>query len=363
MDFMLLTKYLPEATDPTLLDSEVSASPDAAIGVLLINLGTPDAPTAPAIRRYLREFLSDPRVIEIPQVLWQVILNVAVLPLRPKKLVPKYELVWLEEGAPLLVYSQRQAVGLEQMLRKAKATIHVELAMRYGNPSIPDAIDALRAKGCEKILVLQLYPQYAASTTATAVDAVNRHLAKVRNQPEMRFVKHYFDDPAYIQPLAQSVRRYWKQHGTPERLLLSFHGLPRRCAEQGDPYYRECMLTASALRKALSDTQVPVYASFQSRFGAERWLEPYTEPLLRQWAKDGVKSVHAMCPGFIADCLETLEEIQVECRDAFLEDGGQHFAYIPCLNDDPAWVEGLHQIARQHLQGWLSAPATLEENS
>ncbi|MCQ9617005.1 ferrochelatase [Paenalcaligenes niemegkensis] len=350
---MLLTKYLDEAADPTLLDSEVTSRPEAAIGVLLLNLGTPDAPTAPAIRRYLDEFLSDPRVIEIPQVLWQLILRLAVLPFRPKKLVPKYELVWMEEGAPLLVYSQRQAEGLEAKLKALQPDIHVELVMRYGNPSIPAGIQALRDKGCEKILVAQLYPQYAASTTATAVDAVNRHVARLRNQPELRFIKNYYDDPGYIQPLAQSVRRYWAQNGTPERLLLSFHGLPRRCIEQGDPYYRECMLTASALRKALADTHVPVYASFQSRFGAERWLEPYTEPLLRQWAKEGVRSVHTMCPGFLADCLETLEEIQVECRDAFIADGGEHFGYISCLNDDPQWIDGLSHIVLKQLGGWV----------
>lgn len=352
---MLQTKYLPEAADPTLLDSEITTRPQSAIGVLVVNLGTPDEPTVTAIRRYLAEFLSDPRVIEIPQILWQLILRLAVLPRRPKKLVPKYELVWLEEGAPLLVYSRRQAEGIQRQLREHYAEVHVELAMRYGTPSIPKAIDALRVKGCEQIVVVPLYPQYAASTTATAVDAINRHLAKLRNQPEMRFIKSYYDDPAYIQPLAQSVQRYWKEHGTPERLLLSFHGLPRRCAELGDPYYRECMLTASALRKSLQAFNVPVYVSFQSRFGAERWLEPYTEPLLRQWAKEGVKTVHAMCPGFVADCLETLEEIQVECRDAFLEEGGQRFAYIPCLNDDPEWVLGLSGIVLKNLEGWLPA--------
>lgn len=353
------TKFLPEKADPTLLDSTVTTYSKPAIGILLINLGTPDEPTAPSIRRYLREFLSDPRVIEMPQFVWQIILNAAVLPLRPKKLVPKYELVWLEQGAPLLVYSQRQAEGLEASLRQQYAEpIHVELAMRYGNPSIPNAIRALREKSCEKILVAQLYPQYAASTTATAVDAVNRYVAKLRNQPELRFIKNYYDHPAYIQPLANAVRRYWHEHGKPERLLLSYHGLPRRCAEQGDPYYRECMLTTEALRQSLSDLNVPVYASFQSRFGAEKWLEPYTEPLLRQWAKEGVKTVHTMCPGFLADCLETLEEIQVECRDAFLEDGGTQFAYIPCLNGDPQWIEGLSQITQSHLGGWVSAKST-----
>ena len=351
---MLLKRFLPESPDESLLNSELTHYDQGPIGVLVVNLGTPDAPTQSAIKRYLAEFLSDPRVIEIPQFVWQFILRGAVLPLRPRKLVEKYELIWLPEGAPLLVYSQRQAEGIEASLRAQGVEVHAELAMRYGNPSIPSAIERLRAKGCQRIVVVQLYPQYAASTTATAVDAINRYLAKLRNQPEMRFIKSYYDAPQYIQPLSQHIRRYWAEHGTPERLLLSFHGLPRRCAADGDPYYRECILTAHAVRQALADTGVPVFASFQSRFGAERWLEPYTEPLLRQWAKEGVKHVHVTCPGFLADCLETLEEIQLECRDAFLEDGGTDFGYIPCLNDDPEWVKGLTELVHQNLGGWIA---------
>ena len=200
--------------------------------------------------------------------------------------------------------------------------------------------------------MLPLYPQYAASTTATAVDELNRYLAKRRNQPETRFVKSYCQHPGYIQPLVQSILRQWQQGPKPQRLLLSFHGIPRRTVEAGDPYHRECMLTTAAVRQALAEHQVPVYASFQSRFGADRWLEPYTEPTLRQWAKEGVESVHVACPGFLADCLETLEEIQQECRDAFLEDGGKNFSYIPCMNADPDWIRGLGDIVLQNLCGW-----------
>ena len=351
---MLLTTYLPEPLDPSLLDAQISVRPATPVGIVVMNLGTPDKPDAGSIRRYLKEFLSDPRVIEIPQPVWQLILRGAILPFRPGKLVEKYEAVWMPEGAPLLVYSQRQADGLQQRLDTTGTKVKVELAMRYGNPSVESAMDKLRAQGCERILVVPLYPQYAASTTATAVDAVTRYAAKMRNQPELRFIRSYCDHAAYIQPLAQSVKNYWEQHGKPERLLLSFHGLPRRCIEKGDPYYRECMLTTAALRQALAGCNVPVEAAFQSRFGAERWLEPYTEPLLRKWAKEGVKNVQVLCPGFLADCLETLEEIKLMCRDAFLEDGGESFAYIPCLNDDAQWVDGLEQLVREHAAGWLS---------
>ncbi|MGG4604571.1 ferrochelatase [Paenalcaligenes sp. Me131] len=351
---MLLTTYLPEPSDPSLLDAHITSRPATPVGIVVMNLGTPDQPDAGSIRRYLKEFLSDPRVIEIPQPVWQLILRGAILPFRPRKLVEKYQMIWMPEGAPLLVYSQRQADGLQQRLDPTGQHVKVELAMRYGNPSVESAVDKLRAQGCERILVVPLYPQYAASTTATAVDAVTRYAAKMRNQPELRFIRSYCDHPAYIKPLAQSITTYWGAQGKPERLLLSFHGLPRRCAEKGDPYHRECMLTTAALRRELETTGVPVHAAFQSRFGAERWLEPYTEPLLRQWAKEGVKNVHVVCPGFLADCLETLEEIKLMCRDAFLEEGGQDFAYIPCLNDDAEWVDGLAHLVREHAAGWLA---------
>lgn len=351
---MLLTTYLPEPSDPSLLDAHIASRPATPVGIVVMNLGTPDQPDAGSIRRYLKEFLSDPRVIEIPKPVWQLILRGAILPFRPRKLVEKYQMIWMPEGAPLLVYSQRQADGLQQRLDPTGQHVKVELAMRYGNPSVESAVDKLRAQGCERILVVPLYPQYAASTTATAVDAVTRYAAKMRNQPELRFIRSYCDHPAYIKPLAKSITTYWEAQGKPERLLLSFHGLPRRCAEKGDPYHRECMLTTAALRRELEATGVPVQAAFQSRFGAERWLEPYTEPLLRQWAKEGVKNVHVVCPGFLADCLETLEEIKLMCRDAFLEEGGQDFAYIPCLNDDAEWVDGLAQLVREHAAGWLA---------
>lgn len=349
---MCSKKYYEETSDSSLLDPDVSTIATPRVGVLLVNLGTPNTATAADIRRYLGEFLSDQRVVELPPALWQIILRGFVLPFRPRKLVNKYQSIWMEQGSPLLVYSQAQADGLQQQLEGRGHSIPVRLAMRYGQPAMHQVLNELTALGCERILMVPLYPQYAASTTATAVDELNRYLQKRRNQPETRFVKSYCQHPGYIQPLVQSILRQWQTGPKPQRLLLSFHGVPRRTIEAGDPYYRECMLTAAAVREALVDQDVPVFSSFQSRFGAERWLEPYTEPTLRQWAKEGVESVHVVCPGFLADCLETLEEIQQECRDAFLEEGGKDFAYIPCLNDDADWVQGLCDIVLQNLSGW-----------
>jgi ferrochelatase len=330
------------------------------VGVLLVNLGTPDHPTAKAIRRYLSEFLSDKRVIELPPWLWQVILRGVILNLRPRKLVPRYKSIWLEEGSPLLVYSQAQAAGLQQALIAKGIHAHVALGMRYGNPSVASAFDELRAKGCGRILTVPMYPQYAASTTATAVDTVMAHARRLRDQPELRFIKRYYYEPAYLDALADQVRRYWKEHGKPDRLVLSFHGLPRRVIEQGDPYRRDCMATAALLRQRLGPDGDRVYVTFQSRFGAQQWLEPYTEPTLKQWAREGITKVDVICPGFLADCLETLEEIQVECRDAFLAAGGKQFRYLPCLNSQPAWIEALAGLALRHMCGWLEHPQAIE---
>lgn len=323
------------------------------VGVLFINLGTPDAPTAKSIRRYLAEFLSDKRVIEIPPWIWQIILRGVVLVTRPRMLAPRYKEIWMNSGSPLLVYSAAQAQGVQQVLDAQGVNVRVELGMRYGNPSVASAIHKLRAQGCERILTVPMYPQYAASTTATAVDMVTAYAARLRNQPELRFVKRYYDDPAYIDALAARVQAFWRQGGKPQRLLLSFHGLPRRVIEQGDPYYRDCMGTAALLKRRLGADGGLVHVSFQSRFGAEKWLQPYTEPTLKDWAAQGIVDVDVMCPGFLADCLETLEEIQQQCRVAFMAAGGRQFRYIPCLNDDPAWVDALAGLVLRHTAGWL----------
>ena len=347
-----LSRYLAEPADPHALDVEPPPRRSDTPGVLFVNLGTPDEPTAPAIRRYLAEFLSDPRVIEIPQPVWQVILRLFILPRRPRALMPRYKEIWWPEGAPLLVASRRQAEGVREELMRRGITVHAALGMRYGNPSIASAMDQLRDADCDRILVVPLYPQYAASTTATAVDKVNDYAARRRNQPQLRYIKRYPDDPGYIDALAESVRRHWQEHGKPERLLMSFHGIPKVTVEQGDPYHRDCMVTVQALKQALGADGALLYHSFQSRFGAQEWLQPYTEPTLREWARQGVRSVQVMCPGFLADCLETLEEIQIECRDAFLESGGEQFGYIPCLNGDPQWVGALADIVQRNLAGW-----------
>lgn len=348
------SRYLPEPVDPHALSSEPPLRQYGPVGVLLVNLGTPDEPTAKSIRRYLAEFLSDPRVIEIPSVIWQIILRGFILTRRPQALAPRYKEIWLEQGSPLLVWSQAQAQGVQQQLAQSGINAHVALGMRYGNPSIAGAMDALREAGCERILVVPMYPQYAASTTATAVDCVAAYAGKRRDQPELRFVKRYYDEPGYIDALTGQVTSYWALHGKPQRLLLSFHGLPRRTIQQGDSYHRDCMETVILLKRRLGADGDLVHVSFQSRFGAEQWLEPYTEPLLREWARQGVTQVDVMCPGFLADCLETREEIDMQCRDAFLAEGGHRFRYIPCLNNDPAWIASLTGIVKKHLGGWLS---------
>lgn len=344
--------YLAEPSDPHALTTEPPERPAGDIGVLFVNLGTPDAPTPSAIRRYLAEFLSDPRVIEIPRVLWQPILRLFILPRRPRALAPRYEEIWLDDGSPLLVGSRLQAEGARQELAGRGMPVHAEVGMRYGNPSIASAMSSLRDRGCERILVVPLYPQYAASTTATAVDKVTEYAKQRRNQPELRFIKRYPDDAGYIDALAGSIRAHWQEHGKPERLLLSFHGIPRVTVEKGDPYHRDCMDTVRALRRALGEDGALVHHAFQSRFGAQEWLQPYTEPTLREWARSGVRRVDVICPGFLADCLETLEEIQMQCRDAFLEEGGREFRYIPCLNGDAAWCRALADLVQRNLGGW-----------
>ncbi len=320
--------------------------------MLLINLGTPDAPTPAAVRRYLKEFLSDPRVVELPGVLWQLILRLFVLTRRPAAIAPKYAEIWLERGSPLLVHGQDLAQGVAQSLAAQGLGVRVELAMRYGQPALDAAIERLQAAGCGRILVAPLYPQYAASTTATAVDAVSRHLARLRHQPTLRYLDRFYRAPAYIQALARSVRAHWDQAGQAERLLLSFHGLPQSCVRQGDPYFRDCMQTAAALRAQLGADGARLHVSFQSRFGAAPWLQPYTQPTLESWARDGVASVDVLCPGFVADCLETLEEINLECRQAFLAAGGRDFRYIPCLNANPDWIQGFAGLLADNLAGW-----------
>ena len=320
--------------------------------VLLCNLGTPDAPTAPALRRYLAQFLSDRRVVEIPRALWWLILHGVILRVRPAKSAAKYASIWMPEGSPLKVWTEKQALMLGGYLGERGHRVKVRYAMRYGNPAIASVLDQLKAEGVTRVLVLPAYPQYSGPTTASVGDAVLAWAQGVRNVPELRFVNRYHDDPGYIAALAKRVTDHWMTHGRPEKLVMTFHGVPKRTLMLGDPYHCECLKTARLLRERLGLPADQVVVTFQSRFGKAEWLQPYTEPTLIALAQQGVKRVDVMCPGFTSDCLETLEEINLEARDAFLRAGGTDFNYIDCLNDQHEWIAALAGIAIQHMGGW-----------
>lgn len=329
----------------------------ARVGVLYVNLGTPAAPTAPALRRYLAQFLSDPRVVEIPRLAWWPILHGIILRTRPAKSAAKYASVWTQDGSPLLVWTVKQAKLLQGALGERGLPVVVRPAMRYGEPSIARGLDDLRAEGCTRILVLPAYPQYAAATTASAIDAVGAWAREARHVPELRIVNRYHDHPGYIGALADSVRAHWQANGRGGMLVMSFHGVPERSLKLGDPYHCECLKTARLLAERLGLAADEWRVTFQSRFGRAKWLEPYTEPTVQKLAREGVGRVDVICPGFTADCLETLEEIGQEVREAFISAGGREFHYVPCLNDSTPWVHALADIAMQHLQGWPLVPA------
>jgi ferrochelatase len=320
--------------------------------VLFVNLGTPDEPTAPALRRYLAEFLSDPRVVEIPRLVWWPILHGVILRTRPKQSAAKYASVWMPEGSPLAVWTARQAAALGEALAARGHQVRVRHAMRYGNPSIASVMDELRAEGATRVLLIPAYPQYAAATTASISDKVLQWATQARRMPELRFVGEYHDDPGYIAALASRLRAHWAEHGRGDKLVLSFHGVPERSLHLGDPYHCQCHKTARLLAEALGLSHDQLVVTFQSRFGKAKWLEPYTEPTLEKLASEGVKRVDVMCPGFVADCLETLEEIAQEAREAFLASGGERFDYVPCLNAEPVWIDALAGLAERHLGGW-----------
>ena len=325
--------------------------------VLLVNLGTPDAPTPVAVRRYLAQFLSDPRVIEIPRALWLPVLYGFILSTRPRKSARKYASIWSEEGSPLRVHTERQARLLRDCFGlQAHSPFAVDFAMRYGAPSIPDALARLKAEGCDRILVMPMYPQYAASTTASALDEVVAYLRRVRNVPEIRIVKHFHDHPAYIGALAQLVRDHWARSGRPDKLVMSFHGLPRYTQVRGDPYHRECQETARLLAQRLDLAESHWQIAFQSRFGAAEWLEPYTASVLADSGRRSLHPADVLCPGFVADCLETLEEIGIEGKSIFLGAGGREFPLLPCLNERDDWIRSLATIVRENLAGWMSQP-------
>ena len=324
----------------------------ARTAVLICNLGTPDEASPAAVRRYLAEFLSDPRVVEIPRLLWWPLLHGVILRTRPARSARKYASVWLPEGSPLKVWTEKQAVLLAGYLGHRGHPVFVRHAMRYGQPSIAGALDARKAEGVDRVLVLPLYPQYAAATTASTGDAVAAWTRQRRNVPELRFVKHFHDDPGYIGALARRVGDHWMTHGRPDRLVLSFHGLPQRSLALGDPYHCECLKTGRLLTERLKLREENVVVTFQSRFGKAEWLKPYTEATLVELARKGVGRVDVMCPGFVADCLETLEEIDQGVRATFLGAGGKEFGYVPCLNDQHEWIAALAAVAIRHMGGW-----------
>ncbi|HET6787428.1 MAG TPA: ferrochelatase [Aquabacterium sp.] len=329
-------------------------------GVLIVNLGTPDAPTPAALRRYLGQFLSDPRVVEIPAVVWKLILHGIILRVRPAKSALKYASIWTPEGSPLRVWTDKLGTLLQGYLGERGHRLSVRWAMRYGQPSIASQLDALKAEGATRILIVPLYPQYSGATTASVMDEVFAWGRQVRNLPELRYVKHFHDDARYIDALVESVRSYWQREGRGDQLLMSFHGMPERTLHLGDPYHCECHKTARLLAERLGLTREQYQVSFQSRFGKAKWLEPYTEPTLIKMGQSGVGRVDVICPAFVCDCIETLEEIAMEGKQAFLSHGGKEFHYIPCLNDRPQWVSALAALCEQHLQGW---PTRVEQQA
>lgn len=333
------------------------------LGVLLVNLGTPDDTSTPSVRRYLKQFLSDPRVVEVPRVLWWLILNGVILRIRPSRTAEAYKSVWDEEtGSPLLDIAKKQTEAVrEHLTGHVSGKVTVALGMRYGNPSVGSALQQLREANVRRLIVLPLYPQYSGSTVASVFDEVTRELTHVRWIPELRFINQYFEHAAYIDALAASVTEHWQAHGQPQRLVMSFHGIPERYRNNGDPYFCQCQATARLLAEKLALSQEQYQVVFQSRFGREPWLQPYCDKTMEALPGEGIKSVDVICPGFAADCLETIEEINEENREIFMEAGGEKFNYIPALNAQPAHIDALCRLLAQHIQGWPEATGAAED--
>jgi ferrochelatase len=318
-------------------------------GILLCNLGTPDAPRPAELRRYLKEFLSDPRVVEIPRLLWWMILNLIILRIRPRRSAKLYQSVWTEAGSPLMLYSQGQVKAVKQCLAEKYGDIPVVLGMRYGNPSMASAIKELTDQNVRDIIVLPLYPQYAGATTGSTFDAIAKTFTQLRWVPELQFINGYHKSEGYLEALCTTIKRHIEAHGQPDKFVFSYHGTPERYLKNGDPYHCFCHQTTRLVREKLGFDETQVMTTFQSRFGREPWLQPYTDNTLEQLPGDGVKHVAVICPGFSSDCLETIEEINMEGRESFIESGGEQFHYIPCLNDDPAHIDALVSILEKRL--------------
>ncbi len=315
------------------------------IGVVLVNLGTPAAPTTKAVRCYLREFLSDRRVIDTPRIIWWFILNCIVLVTRPSKIAKLYKLIWTTDGSPLMAIGYRQSKALAiQLEKKYPKSYLVELAMTYGNPSIKNALQTLQNKGCKKVIILPLYPQYSATTTAAVFDQLARTLRNIVDIPEIRFIKEFHINTSYIDALAASINAHWCKQGKPDRLLISFHGIPEKYITAGDPYVSQCKATALALAQILQLPETSWMLSFQSRFGLAKWVKPYTDDVLTQWAKKNFKRIDVICPAFTADCLETLEEISVQNKQLYQQAGGGDYQYIAALNDNPEFITCLAEL-------------------
>ena len=322
-------------------------------GVLLVNLGTPDAPTTPAVRRFLKAFLSDPRVVEYPRLLWWLILNGVILRIRPSRSAKAYREIWTDDGSPLMLFSRQLADGVrEQLEQRSPGEYKVELGMTYGEPSVANAIDRLRAAGATRLLVLPLYPQYSGTTTASVFDAVTSKLQAMRWVPESRFINQYHDEPGYIGALAASVRDYWQQHGRGDHRLFSFHGVPRYTLDKGDPYHCHCQKTGRLVAEALELSEDQWTLSFQSRVGRDEWLRPYTDETVVELAGKGIGRLDVACPGFSADCLETLEEIAMQNAEFFKDAGGEALHYIPALNARADHIDFLTTLIGQHTLGW-----------
>jgi ferrochelatase len=324
----------------------------ARLGILLVNLGTPDRPTTADVRRYLAEFLADPRVIEAPRAIWWLVLHGVILRVRPKRSAHAYQKVWTPDGSPLLTESRAlTAAFAERMRERAGDRVRVELAMTYGNPSMADALERMRRDNVQRLLVLPMYPQYSATTTASVFERVTRELARWRWIPELRMVNQYWEEDAYVAAVAESIASHWRAHGR-KHLLFSFHSIPKRYFLAGDPYHCFCHATARRVAARLGLGESDWSIGFQSRFGREEWLKPYVDLLLKDFAARGPKQVTVVCPGFATDCLETLEEISMQNREAFLSHGGEAFDYVPCLNSSPAQVALYEQVVLKHTQGW-----------
>ena len=322
------------------------------IGVLITNLGTPDAPNKKELKVYLNQFLSDPRVIELPKILWQIILKLVILQIRPSKSAEAYKQIWTDKGSPLLDIANRQLNKIQSSFSSKNENIVFEVGMRYGNPSIPDALIKLQKKQVRRLLVLPMYPQYCAATTGSTFDEVTNVLQKWRWIPEMRFINQYFEEKNYIEALSNSIKSFWKKTSKPQKIIFSYHGIPKRYLTNGDPYHCFCLKTTRLVKEYMGLSDDEIMTTFQSRFGREEWLKPYTSETLKELPKQGIKNIHIISPGFSSDCLETLEELEEENKEYFMESGGENYHYIPCLNDHDDHIDVFVNLIKKHTQGW-----------